>query len=492
MVDGVPLPEGSLEENDDHIENGKLACGPYPNSLAASFSAVVEEESELEPSNGSFVEGRSGLFDIMDDEDVDMVGLHRDGTQEPKSKRRHSKSSISASFKSISVEGIEAETTVSEGFSITVNTPFKTVRQVRPREHSFGGASAGEVGTSISFESHFQSLGRLGSGAFADVFKVRCNIDGNLYAVKRNRRQFRGKRDRERAMAEVRMMQRLQSSAGQGQVVNDGTFEMFILLFIRAWQEDGHLFSQTELCSRHTCRQLLLSLTSNWDQACKVYPSLIKNMVLLDKCNQGASGKLVPERTVWKICHDVAAGLCHIHSHGIVHHDIKPQNIFFVLHPQLGALCKIGDFGMAGDIGTVEDGQEGDTVYMPQELFNYPTKDPSGDIFSFGLSLYEVASTGTWTLPTEGARWHEIRSGTHEPELPSSRSKELVCLIQKMINPLKEKRPTAYDILSSSDMVATMSKVSDKFLTEYINDVDNYDQAREREAVIAQNESNQR
>ena len=492
MVEDIPAPEESLEESDDQIENGKLSCGPNPSSLAASFSAVVEEESELDPPNVSFLEGRSGLFDIVDDEDVDMSEIHMDGTQEPKSKRRNSTNSVSASFKSISVEGTEAETTVSEGVSFTANTPFKTARLFRPREHSFGGASAGEVGTVISFESQFQSLGRLGSGAFADVFKVRCNVDGNFYAVKRTRRQFRGKRDRERAMTEVRIMQRLQSNSGQDQVVNYTSFGMYILSFIRAWQEDGHLFSQTELCCRHTCRQLLLSLTSNWDQALKIYPSLKSNMILLDMHNHGVSGTLVPERTVWKICHDVAAGLCHIHSHGIVHHDIKPENIFFVLHPQLGALCKIGDFGMAGDSGTVEDGQEGDTVYMPQELFNSPTKDPRGDIFSFGLSLYEVASTGTWTLPTEGVRWHEIRSGAHEPELPSSRSKDLVNLIQKMINPIKEKRPTAHGILSSGEMVAKTGKASEKFLTEYINDIDNYDQAREREAVIAQYESNQR
>jgi serine/threonine protein kinase len=128
-------------------------------------------------------------------------------------------------------------------------------------------------------------------------------------------------------------------------------------------------------------------------------------------------GRLIPEATIWKIVHDVSAGLSHIHSCGIVHHDIKPSNIFFVAHPRFGAMCKIGNLGMAGEVGTCEDGQEGDTMYMALELLASCVKQPCADIFSLGLTLYEMsAGCCGWELPSEGPGWHELQSGSHVPE----------------------------------------------------------------------------
>ena len=49
----------------------------------------------------------------------------------------------------------------------------------------------------VSMSTNFEILGMLGRGTFADVYKVRSKKDGKLYAVKKHRRQFRGRRDRE-------------------------------------------------------------------------------------------------------------------------------------------------------------------------------------------------------------------------------------------------------------------------------------------------------
>ena len=47
-------------------------------------------------------------------------------------------------------------------------------------------------------ERHFEfdNLGWIGSGAFADVYKMKSRQDGHVYAVKKSKRQFRSKRDR--------------------------------------------------------------------------------------------------------------------------------------------------------------------------------------------------------------------------------------------------------------------------------------------------------
>jgi len=366
------------------------------------------------------------------------------------------------------------------------------------------------VNEEINF-SDFENLGILGSGAFADVYKVKSKKDGRLYAIKRNRRQFRGVKDRERAMAEVNTMKRLQTAllseaaaspteTGSHQKDNsDGDYHskskygLYLLFFIRAWQQEGFFYCQTELCSRATARHLRMSIVSEWERDMSRYPSL--QSCLLDE-QTGASSdiqdRFIPEKTIWQMCHDISRGLYHIHSYGMVHYDIKPSNIFFVYNSKWGTICKIGDFGLAGDIGTKDDGQEGDTAYMANELLSAGSaKHSSADIFSLGLTLYELASSQAWSLPREGDRWHEIRSGTHRPELHPSRSESLVKLIQAMIQPSVKERPTAEDI-SGSDEVKRANARNDSFLSQYVNDVEIFDSKREKELASAEAEARRR
>ncbi|CAB9520720.1 associated tyrosine- and threonine-specific cdc2-inhibitory kinase [Seminavis robusta] len=339
--------------------------------------------------------------------------------------------------------------------------------------------SVREMGSIVSFETDFEVHGILGKGAFADVYKVRSKFDGKLYAVKRNRRHFRGKRDRELALAEVRSMQRLQQHANSPQEQEKIIKSLhYLLFFYRAWQEDGHFFCQTELCCRDTCRELMDCMSIHWAHTKNKYPSLQRHLPTPVGVVAGGpfdvGGRLIPNMTVWKICHDICAGLSHIHSRGIVHNDIKPSNIFFVAHHKLGSLCKIGDLGMAAEIGTSEDGQEGDQMYMPPELLNSAVKQTSADIFSLGLTLYEMAAGLGFDLPKQGPRWHELRNGSHLPELPPSRDPALSGLIQQMISPTSAQRPVA-DTILKHDKVSLAGRSCDEFLRDYIHDIEEFD-----------------
>ena len=203
---------------------------------------------------------------------------------------------------------------------------------------------------------------------------------------------------------------------------------------------------------------------------------------------------------------DIASGLHHIHSNGLVHMDIKPQvrrvasglvHCFALLclvssargpclrgEPcltttrgppsrcrlrltycsfvspvtSLLSLCpknifltqdgtlKIGDLGMVREAGSVEDGHEGDHVYMAKELLDSNAKTTSADIFSFGITLHEV-TTGL-EPPLDGPAWHRMRDG-HPPEpMPSlRRSEDLWALILQLMSPDPRDRPFASEIL---------------------------------------------
>jgi len=334
----------------------------------------------------------------------------------------------------------------------------------------------------VSMATHFDVLSPLGRGTFADVYRVRSKVDGRLYAVKRNRRQFRGTRDREKALAEVKCMQRLQTGISTSNLNSvHTTYSLYLLFFFQAWQEDGHFFSQTELCCRDTCRELMDSLRSQWNIAKRRYPSLNLLPPPPNEGRPGSSadeGRLFPESAIWKICHDVCAGLWHIHAHGLVHFDIKPNNVFFVPHGRLGALCKIGDFGMAGEIGSSEDGQEGDQNYMAPELLSSDQKHPSADMFSLGITLYELASSLSFIIPSEGPRWHELRSGRHYPDIPSCRSANLTRLIGTMLRPSRYERPSA-DAVLAAENVSRAGSSCDQFLRDYLADIESFDRREE-------------
>eukprot|EP00526_Cylindrotheca_closterium_P001805 CAMPEP_0113610570 /NCGR_PEP_ID=MMETSP0017_2-20120614/5097_1 /TAXON_ID=2856 /ORGANISM="Cylindrotheca closterium" /LENGTH=1064 /DNA_ID=CAMNT_0000519467 /DNA_START=164 /DNA_END=3355 /DNA_ORIENTATION=- /assembly_acc=CAM_ASM_000147 len=352
----------------------------------------------------------------------------------------------------------------------------------------------------VSFSNDFEVLSSLGSGAFADAFKVRSQTDGRLYAVKRNRRQFRGIRDRNMALAEVQYMQRLQD-VGNAAAAVDGkqtlsqnadksTYSLFLLFFYRAWQEDGYFFCQTELCCRDSCKELLDSIRLRWKSSSTKYPSLSRHIPppsdFLTTNNANCSLRHLPHNTVWKVCHDIAAGLSHIHSHGLVHHDIKPSNILFVRNPRFGAMCKICDFGLAGEIGSSSDGQEGDTRYMPSELLSSMTRQPSADIFSLGLTLYEIASDHHVELPSEGPLWHQLRTNSM-PQLPEFRGLPFCELIKAMTNPSAKRRPTADEVLSL-DGVLSNGHGFDAFLQDYVVDVAKYDRLEEERFAAGNHE----
>lgn len=44
---------------------------------------------------------------------------------------------------------------------------------------------------------------------------------------------------------------------------------------------------------------------------------------------------------------DVASALVQMHSRGVVHVDLKPENVFLVNRPGGGLMAKLGDLGLA-------------------------------------------------------------------------------------------------------------------------------------------------
>jgi eukaryotic-like serine/threonine-protein kinase len=106
----------------------------------------------------------------------------------------------------------------------------------------------------------------------------------------------------------------------------------------------------------------------------------------------GASGRLVPELAV-VVAARVAAALGAAHARGIVHRDVKPDNIMIDVRPGVARVL-LTDFGIArmteDDTMTATGSILGSPSYMSPEQAKSGTISPASDVFSLGATLYQM------------------------------------------------------------------------------------------------------
>ncbi len=148
--------------------------------------------------------------------------------------------------------------------------------------------------------------------------------------------------------------------------------------------------------------------------------------------------------------------LSEAHELGIVHRDVKPQNIF--LHQgRQGEVVKMLDFGIAKlmDDSAFEDkitldGLVGTPTYMAPERFSGGVCDAGADIYSLGVLLYEML-TGRRPFESEGDLFKLIVLHMDESPVPPSELRpELPPAVEQLVLEALAKdsaeRPSATDL----------------------------------------------
>lgn len=160
----------------------------------------------------------------------------------------------------------------------------------------------------------------------------------------------------------------------------------------------------------------------------------------------GREGEL-PIKEAVRILRDIASALAHAHRHGIVHRDIKPDNILlsedFAVVTDFGIAKALNDSVTAAQPSglTTRGVALGTVAYMaPEQAAADPSVDQRADIYSFGVVAYEIL---TGCTPFAGRSTQAILAAhaVQAPESIDKRRPGIPPLLASLVMQCLEKRP---------------------------------------------------
>jgi len=158
--------------------------------------------------------------------------------------------------------------------------------------------------------------------------------------------------------------------------------------------------------------------------------------------------------------HTMKVGLClanalhHLHSHAVLHRDVKPENV--VIHGDSAFLVDMGLAVFLDDDGLYRSSSRPGTVrWQSPEILDMKPYGTHADVYSMGLVLFTAA---TWVIlvdPEMKGISSEIDHATRFPSFSvggdawNSTPAELCTLIELMLSRDKLQRPTAQQVVCS-------------------------------------------
>ena len=190
-------------------------------------------------------------------------------------------------------------------------------------------------------------------------------------------------------------------------------------------------------------------------------PYLVMELIEGQSLKQRLAAGPPPLGEVLELAVQISDALQAAHSRGIIHRDIKPGNLFVTLRGQ----AMILDFGLSkllaepapppeadpGDVGLVPSSEEsisragavlGTAAYISPEQARGEEVDARGDLFSFGVTLYQMM---TGTLPFQGDTPELVVEAilTRQPLRPRERNPAIPPELERIVLKTLEKDRTA-------------------------------------------------
>ncbi len=190
---------------------------------------------------------------------------------------------------------------------------------------------------------------------------------------------------------------------------------------------------------------------------------LVRGRTLAELLSAGA----LSDRDVARIGADLCEALAHAHARGVIHRDVKPQNVIVVAEPAAGVgFAKLTDFGVAhliqGDALTHTGDVVGTLAYMAPEQAEGARVTPACDVYSLALTLFETW-TGQNPVRAAGPAATARRLGRPLPSLSRVRRDlplELCDAIDDALEADPAQRPTPAEL--RAELQAAQSELTDE------------------------------
>ena len=285
------------------------------------------------------------------------------------------------------------------------------------------------VQTGMILGGRYEILEHIGSGGMADVYKAQCLKTNRFVAVKILRKEYC---DDETLVRRFTMEARSTADLHHPNVVS----------ILDEGNEQGIHYIVMELAEGMTLKRYIRRY-----------------------------GRLSVRETV-DFSIQIASGIQAAHEHGIVHRDIKPQNIIVSDSGKI----KVTDFGIAkaatGD--TIASSTMGSVRYLSPEQARGGYSDARSDIYSLGITMYEMA---TGKVPFDGENTVAIAVMHLRDEIvpPRNYFPDIPVSLERIILKCTRKRPeeryqTAVDLIADLKQVFTSPDGSYVYLTPQLDD----------------------
>jgi serine/threonine-protein kinase len=152
-----------------------------------------------------------------------------------------------------------------------------------------------------------------------------------------------------------------------------------------------------------------------------------------------------------RIVRQAASGLAAAHAHGLVHRDIKPQNLFLLED----GTVKVVDFGLAARIDDTSE-RVGTPHYMAPEVCENGAAVPGSDVYGLGIVLYHLL---TGQPPYAGKdikailQAHITGEALHPERLRPGLPKEAIEFVRQLTKRDALMRPTAVQVVAELDRI---------------------------------------
>eukprot|EP00817_Percolomonadidae_sp_ATCC50343_P001599 CAMPEP_0117421206 /NCGR_PEP_ID=MMETSP0758-20121206/2367_1 /TAXON_ID=63605 /ORGANISM="Percolomonas cosmopolitus, Strain AE-1 (ATCC 50343)" /LENGTH=505 /DNA_ID=CAMNT_0005203237 /DNA_START=610 /DNA_END=2127 /DNA_ORIENTATION=- len=159
------------------------------------------------------------------------------------------------------------------------------------------------------------------------------------------------------------------------------------------------------------------------------------------------------ELVVQNYIHQILKGLEYLHSQNIIHQDIKPANILL----DCSGKVYLADFGCAQNLQKMNKNRlVGSPGYMAPEVLFFNDKTTKGDIWSLGCMMLEMLTQkqpysknmNAFHSVVEFITWMKHSNYQLADDIPSTLSDHCQNFIRICLNPNKDERPSAAELLA--------------------------------------------